>query len=163
MTFAWIVATLATYAVGMAVLFAGLGAALNHAPPVLFGSVLGVLLGSLSGSAQAALLRRWIGCSWLWIATVRAWAVFRGLNLGGLLGRASSPGMKLLEGVIHGAIFGGLLGLGQVLVLRESIPSASWWFLASIVSWSFATALADTLKMPFHPCPWTRPLASFRQ
>src|SRR3569833_1285551 len=100
MTWAWIAVTLTAYAVGIALMFAGLGSALRHASPVVFRSALGGLLGIHTGSAQAALLRRRIRDSALWIpATTFARVLFWGLYMWGAFGRAESTGGKLAEGL----------------------------------------------------------------
>ena len=143
----WMAATAVGLAAGMATLFAGLGAALRTAPPLLFGVVLGSVLGTACGTAQWLVLRRRVRGAGMWVpATVAAWALFWALNMAGAFGQGSGVGGRVLEGLGHGALFGGLLGVAQWWVLRGTARGARWWVPASVVGWAVSAALGDGLK-----------------
>jgi hypothetical protein len=141
----WSLATLAGFIVGLIILFAGLGAAINHFPPFLFGLTLGCIFGLSCAVTQWLALRRLVSPWWV-AATFAAWAIFWTVNLAGLLGTGSGVTGKILEGLGHGALFGALLGLFQWLVLRSRAANAHYWILANVIGWSLAAALGDGVK-----------------
>jgi len=141
----WALATIGGLFLGLGILFAGLGAAINNFPPFLFGLAIGCTFGLSSAVMQWIALRRLISIWWI-AATFAAWGIFWTANLAGLLGTGSGVLGKILEGLGHGAVFGGLLGLFQWLVLRNQTPNASWWIIANIVGWSLGAALGDGIK-----------------
>ena len=53
---------------------------------------------------------------------------------------------KILEGLGHGAVFGGLLGVFQWLILRSQTPNAYWWILANVLGWPIGAGLGDGIK-----------------
>jgi len=143
----WILATLIGLVAGLAMMFAGLGAAINNARPVVFGGVFGGVLGLACGVVQWLVLRKFIANSALWIlATLLAWAIFWSLNMTGLLGEGNGVWGKVLEGLGHGALFGLLLGALQWLVIRIKLHSAGWWLLANLLGWSLGAAIGDGVK-----------------
>jgi hypothetical protein len=141
----WSLATICGLILGLAILFAGLGAAINHAPPFLFGLVLGCTFGLGCAVMQWLALRRLVSAWWI-AGTFAAWAIFWAINLAGFLGNGTGVLGKVLEGLGHGALFGTLLGFFQWLVLRNSTPNAHWWIYANILGWSIGAALGDGIK-----------------
>lgn len=108
----WSLATIGGLILGLIVLFAGLGAAINNAPPFLFGLIIGCTFGLGCAVMQWLALRRLVSPLWIG-ATFAAWAIFWAVNLADWLGQGSGVMGKLLEGLGHGALFGGLLGIFQ--------------------------------------------------
>src|SRR5215216_6249123 len=114
----WSLATLGGLILGLIILFAGLGAAINNASPFVFGLALGCTFGLGCAIMQWVALRHFVSPWWI-VGTFAAWAIFWAVNLAGWLGSGSGVMGKILEGVEHGALFGSLLGLFQWLVLRR--------------------------------------------
>jgi hypothetical protein len=114
----WILATVGGLFLGLAILFAGLGTAINNAPPFIFGLVLGCTFGLGCAVLQWLALRRLVSAWWI-AATFAVWATFWTVNLAGWLGHGSGVFGMIVEGLGHGAVFGALLGLFQWLVLRS--------------------------------------------
>jgi hypothetical protein len=141
----WSLATIGGLVLGLGILFAGLGAAINNAPPFLFGLVIGCTFGLGCAVMQWLALRRLVSAWWI-AATFAAWTIFWTVNLAGLLGTGSGVMGKVVEGLGHGALFGALLGLFQWLVLRNETPNAYWWIIANVLGWSFGAALGDGIK-----------------
>jgi hypothetical protein len=141
----WSLGTIGGLFLGLVILFAGLGAAINNAPPFLFGLVIGCTFGLGSAVMQWLVLRRFVSAWWI-AATFAAWAIFWSINIAGFLGQGSGIGGKVIEGLIHGALFGALLGFFQWLVLRTETPKAAWWFYANVLGWSIGAALGDGIK-----------------
>jgi hypothetical protein len=141
----WSLATLLGFIVGLVILFAGLGAAINHFPPFLFGLTLGCTFGLTSAVMQWIALRRLVSPWWI-LATFAAWAIFWAINLAGFLGAGTGVIGKILEGLGHGALFGALLGLSQWLVLRGRAVNAHYWIIANVIAWSLSAALGDGIK-----------------
>ena len=141
----WILATIGGLILGLVILFAGLGAAINNAPPFVFGLILGCTFGLGCAVMQWVALRRLVSAWWI-AATFAAWAIFWTVNLAGLLGKGSGVFGMVLEGLGHGALFGGLLGLFQWLVLRGKTRNARLWIYANILGWAIGAALGDGIK-----------------
>jgi hypothetical protein len=141
----WSLATIGGLILGLIILFAGLGAAINNAPPFVFGLVLGCTFGLGCAVMQWIALRRFVSPWWI-AATFAAWAIFWTVNLAGLLGTGNGVLGKVLEGLGHGAVFGGLLGFFQWQVLRSKTRNAHWWLIANILAWSMGAALGDGIK-----------------
>jgi hypothetical protein len=141
----WSLATLGGLVLGLVILFAGLGAAINNAPPFLFGLVIGCAFGLGCAVMQWLALRRLVSAWWI-LATFAAWAIFWAVNLAGLLGNGSGVFGKVIEGLGHGALFGALLGLFQWLVLHSKTAKANWWIYANVLGWSIGAALGDGIK-----------------
>jgi hypothetical protein len=112
----WSLATISGLLLGLVILFAGLGAAINNASPFVFGLVLDCTFGFGCAVMQWVAVRRLVSLWWI-VATFAAWAIFWTVNLAGLLGTGGGLICKILEGLGHGAVFGRLLGLFQWLVL----------------------------------------------
>ena len=141
----WSLATIGGLILGLVILFAGLGAAINNASPFVFGLVLGCTFGLGCAIMQWVALQQFVSPWWI-AATFAAWAIFWTVNLAGLLGTGSGVTGKILEGIGHGALFGGLLGLFQWLVLRRETQNAHWWMIANVLGWSIGAALGDGIK-----------------
>lgn len=143
----WSLATIGGLVLGLVILFAGLGAAINNAPPFLFGLVIGCTFGLGCAVMQWIVLHRLVSAWWI-LATFAAWAIFWAINLGGFLGNGTGVFGKVIEGLGHGALFGALLGLFQWLVLRgqSKTPNANWWIYANVLGWSLGAALGDGIK-----------------
>ncbi len=143
----WIFATLVGLVVGLVVMFAGVGAVINDAKPMVFGGVFGGVLGLACGVSQWLVLRKQLRKVTVWIfATLLAWAIFWSLNMAGLFGEGNGVVGKVLEGLGHGALFGLLLGAGQWLVIRNKLNSAGRWVLANLAGWSLGAAIGDGVK-----------------
>jgi hypothetical protein len=141
----WSLATIGGLILGLIILFAGLGAAINNAPPFIFGLALGCTFGFGCAVMQWLALRRLVSAWWV-AATFAAWAIFWTVNLAGWLGTGNGLIGKVFEGLGHGAVFGGLLGFCQWLVLRSKTPNAYLWILANVLGWSIGAALGDGIK-----------------
>ena len=141
----WALATIGGLFLGLVILFAGLGAVINNAPPFIFGLVLGCTFGLGCAVMQWLALRRLVSPWWI-AATFAAWAIFWTVNLAGWLGQGSGVMGKILEGLGHGAVFGALLGLFQWLVLRSKTQNAHWWIYANVFGWSIGAELGDGIK-----------------
>ena len=143
----WSLANIGGLVLGLIMLFAGLGAAINDAPPFLFGLVIGCTFGFGCAVMQWLALGRLVSAWWI-AATFAAWAIFWTINLAGFLGNGSGVFGKVIEGLGHGALFGILLGFFQWLVLRmrNKTPNANWWIYANILGWSSGAALGDGIK-----------------
>jgi len=141
----WSLATIGGLLLGLVILFAGLGAAINNAPPFLFGLVIGCTFGLGTAVMQWLALRRFVSVWWV-AATFAAWAIFWAINLAGFLGNGNGVMGKVMEGLIHGALFGALLGFFQWFVLRSKTPKAISWIYANVLGWSIGAALGDGIK-----------------
>ncbi|HEX9385690.1 MAG TPA: hypothetical protein VF918_05175 [Anaerolineales bacterium] len=141
----WSLATLGGLILGLVILFAGLGVAINNFPPFLFGLVIGCTFGLGCAAMQWLALRRLVSAWWI-AATFAAWAIFWAINLAGFLGNGSGVLGKVIEGLGHGALFGALVGFFQWLVLRSKTHNANWWIYANILGWSIGAALGDGIK-----------------
>lgn len=140
----WLLATIVALAITLVIMGAGLGALVDNAPEVLFGAVLGGVLGITSGITQWLILRRYLDRIGAWVPlTILGWVLFWAVNLSGLLGEGSGVTGKIVEGLAHGAIFGALLGVLQWLILRRGADNAGWWILVSAAAWSVGAALGD--------------------
>jgi hypothetical protein len=90
----------------------------------------GLMLGTAIGLGQWIVLRRRFDIEWLWwlAATMLGFAL-HGLSLGlsaGVMGdQVTAAGLGLLCG---GAV---VVGIPQWLVLRQHLPHAGWWIVAS--------------------------------
>jgi hypothetical protein len=141
----WSLANLGGLILGLVILFAGLGAAINHFPPFLFGLVIGCTFGLGTAVMQWLALRKLVSAWWI-AATFAAWAIFWAINLAGFLGNGSGVMGRVMEGLVHGALFGALLGFFQWLILRSKTPKAIWWVYANVLGWSIGAALGDGIK-----------------
>jgi len=67
----WSLATIGGLILGLVILFAGLGAAINHFPPFLFGLVIGCTFGLGCAVMQWLALRKLVSAWWI-VATFAA-------------------------------------------------------------------------------------------
>jgi hypothetical protein len=150
----WTLAGLAGFVGGMTIKTAieisadigGFTAMLEAIPPVLFGTLLGAMLGISSGLAQWLVLRRMLDGVGAWVlATFSASTLFWTLHNSGYLPFAHSPWGFVMQGLAHGAIVGATFGATQWLVLRRHLPQARRWVLISLVSYSLAGAITHFL------------------
>lgn len=94
----------------------------------------GALFGGLIGAAQWLVLRRHIRRAGWWVAaSAIGWSIGVTAGLNGVFGYPLLPGGGPS---VLGAAIGLLAGVGQWLVLRETIEQAGWWVPASGVSWT---------------------------
>ncbi len=122
------------------------------------GAVLVVLLGMSFGTAQWLFLRQYHSQAGWWIlATVVGFAV--GVPVlawlrpwPGLL--AADPHSTVSEAAgyvggwaLDGAVLGLAVGLTQWLLLRQHLPRAGWWVLATAVGWVLTTAARGSLDV----------------
>jgi hypothetical protein len=96
------------------------------------------MLSLLSGILQYSLLRLYVPKMRGWIlATMAGWLlVFAAM---GLLTRVFEEAfLTLWNGTLAFATIGGMIGLCQWVFLRQRIPKAGWWILASALGWGLA-------------------------
>jgi len=150
----WVLAALAGFIGGMTIKTAieiladvgGFTTTLEATPPVVFGALLGAMLGSCTGLAQWLVLRRRIADVGAWLpATFSATVLFWTLHNSGVLPFWVSPWGLVVQGFAHGALVGAMIGAAQYLVLRGRLPQAGRWVLISTVSWSLAGAIMHLL------------------
>lgn len=113
--------------------------------PAAVKGIAGFVGGLIIGTAQWLVLRQQCSASWGWIlATTLTWTWIGSSQLSAL-GWVVPPErllpLRIIDGVIHGAMVGALLGVAQWLVLRLQVGRASWWIWASMTSWAFGLAL----------------------
>lgn len=138
----WVAAT----AIGLMVAFAmfvALFSVIGEPGELLF-PVLMAGVGVVIGAFQQRVLRRALG-------DARRWAVATGVGLGvGIalaltMGEGTGLSGKVLEGAVHGAAIGAILGTLQSFVLSARVPGARWWVPASIAGWAVGAAAGDAV------------------
>jgi hypothetical protein len=93
----------------------------------------GLMLGAAIGLGQWLVLRRRLAIEWLWwlAATMLGFAL-HGMSLGLSAGLASGDQVTAAGlGLLCGGVI--LAGIPQWLVLRQHLPRAGWWIVASAV------------------------------
>ena len=97
-------------------------------------------------SKQKASPFRW--AIWPWWVLLSAVGGGVGFALGLAAAEAASRilARPVFEAVLYG-ILGTSIAILQWLVLRAHVPQASWWVLASAVSWILVGALADLVEI----------------
>jgi hypothetical protein len=144
--FLWTRATIAGAALGLVVMFTAAGPALNHAPGAVFGAGVGLVFGATTGWRQQRVLRRRYGTARCWvIVTAIGWCTFWAVNLAGGGGSGGGVTAGLLESLVHGALFGFVLGALQFLALRHLIPRAGRWLGVSVLAWLVGAIVGDAL------------------
>ncbi|GAB4034266.1 hypothetical protein [Spirosoma gilvum] len=130
---------------------AGLGRLVNNVAPILFGATLGGVMGLLSGIVQSMILKKYIPSlkGWIW-STCLGWIVFWSLNMAGAFGRGYDLKTKVLEGLVHGLLFGLILGSLQWFAIRHEGKQAIRWIVANVLIWPLCAMLADGCKVEFH-------------
>jgi len=148
----WLSATIIGIAMGMAIVFLGLAPLLDKSPqvgPLLYGGVVGAVLGATVGTSQWLVLRRHLaGAGWWVLLTFVAWLVFWVLEFSGLLSSlvGENTGIAFIPDILHLAIFGGIVGVFQWLLLQQKVKDAAWWVLVSMGSGMLGAAIADTVN-----------------
>lgn len=147
----WALVTEAAYALALLLLISFLGRLFNGFPPPVFGAAVGAVFGLCSGAGQALVLKTrlktWSG--WWAVITTIMWAVFWGINTGGVLPQGEGVVGKMVEGLLHGALFGAMLGLAQASLFGYR-RNAVRWFYGNALVWAFCAMLADGLKEALH-------------
>jgi len=110
---------------------------------MLTGAVVGGAVGgAISGLCQWLLLRPLIGKADGWIAvTIITWA------LGWAIWAAAMAGSSAPNAVLNSLallVGGASSGLGQWLILRQSVRRAGWWVLAVALGWSVPLSFRST-------------------
>jgi hypothetical protein len=140
----WLLATVAGVAVGVAFMFAGVGALLDDAPPAVFGAGLGAVFGTTTGLAQWLILRRYVSGIGVWVPLTSAgWIIFWTLNIAGAFPQGEGLAGKAVEGLWHGLVFGALVGLAQWIALRGRVRGSGWWAIINALCWSLSAAAGD--------------------
>lgn len=140
----WLLATIIGVALGIALMFAGVGMLLDDTPPVVFGVGLGAVFGTTIGIAQWLILRRHVGGIGAWVPLTSAgWMVFWALNIAGAFPQGEGLAGKAVEGLWHGLVFGALVSVAQWIALRGRVRGAGWWAIINALCWSLSAAAGD--------------------
>lgn len=105
----------------------------------------GMLGGAMIGLTQGLMMGSWIPHAWLWIMTNSiSWGLLGGSKIG-IIGwmapRSDVYSVRLLYGMIFGAIGGLWLGFWQWITLRNRIEQAGWCLITTPLSWSLGLSL----------------------
>ncbi len=145
----WLAATIVGTGAGMAIAFLGLGALLSRLSQAAYGAVIGAVFGAAVGISQWLVLRRYLDRVGGWVVlTLVGWVIFWELNILNLLGEA--PGVAFVQDFWHLAVFGGLVGVLQWLLLRRRVQKAAWWLLASMFGAALGAEVADGVNAALH-------------
>lgn len=108
----------------------------------------GVIGGVVIGLAQGLILQQRLAIAPQWIlASVASWGLIAASSFGAIGWVAPEtllPQLRLIFGVMQGAVVGTLLGVGQWFILKQQVKG-SWWILASAVSWAIALGVGWTV------------------
>lgn len=109
------------------------------------GAFSGAIGGAILGLAQWLVLRNHIfRARWWIVVNIVAWLLIGASSLGALgwiAPRTEQILVRLLHGLINGALVGAILGLGQWFVLRKQIYREEWWMVANILAWAVGLPL----------------------
>ncbi len=108
----------------------------------------GVIGGAVIGLAQGLILQQRLGIAPQWIlVSIASWGLIAASSgaIGWVAPETLLPQLRLMFGVMQGALVGTLLGLGQWLVFKQHVKGSSWWILASAVSWAIALGVGWTV------------------
>jgi len=150
--FLWLIASIVGIAAGI-IIFWGIAPLLNKLPHIgslLFDSILGVVLGAFSGTAQWFILRKYIPrVTWWPVITAFGWVLFWVLEASGILSKllGERGGIAFVPDFLHFTFLGLLVGVLQWLLLRKKVLLAGWWILASVVGTAFGAAFADSIAL----------------
>ena len=99
------------------------------------GAVGGAIGGWFSGLTQWVILRREVkrANGWILLSTV-AWAIGWAVVWAVVIGWPVEWSTNL--SFVASIVGGGVVGLGQWVVLRRDVKRAGWWVLATVASWS---------------------------
>jgi len=92
----------------------------------------------LSGILQYCLLRLYLPKMSGWILATMAGCVLVFAAMGLLTRVFKDAFLTLWNGTLAFAAIGGVIGLSQWVFLRQRIPKAGWWILASVLGWGLA-------------------------
>jgi hypothetical protein len=81
---------------------------------------------------------------WWVLLTFVGWVVFWELDAMNLL--FAAKGIAFIPDLLNVAIFGGILGVLQWLLLRQKIQSAGWWVLESMTGAMLGSLVADAIN-----------------
>jgi hypothetical protein len=97
------------------------------------------------GLAQWFVLRQEFSQAWWWVlANIVSWSLLGGSGVGALgwvAPRTPYIPLRVVFGVVNGALIGALIGVAQWLVLRKQIERAWRWILPSTVGWAIGLTL----------------------
>lgn len=106
----------------------------------------GAIGGMAIGFAQWFLLKQRFSQSGWWIvASMVSWGLLGGSGIGALgwvAPKVLSIPVRLVYGIIDGAIAGVVIGVGQWWVLKNHVKRAWLWILFSIVGWTMGLTFA---------------------
>ena len=143
----WLVASAGGWIVGLlgAVVLSHL--VVNLVYPKETNLIVGLCTGAAVGFFQMTAVRRWITLSrgWVWAATVGMAIPYVTVVLVDEFGLGVSDfseGWVFGLTAVAGSVIGGLL---QARVLRPHTSRASWWVVATVVSWGLAWSLGGDL------------------
>ncbi len=114
----------------------------------------GAIGGVVIGLAQWFLLKQHFSQTGWWIvASMVSWSLLGGSGIGALgwvAPKVMSIPLRIIFGIIDGAIAGVIVGVGQWWVLKNQIKRAWLWIVASIIGWTigltFAWAIGAVLR-----------------
>ena len=139
----WLVASTGGWVVGLLAAIVLSDLVVNLVYPKETNLMVGLCTGAAVGSFQILVVRRWITLSRGW-----AWAAMVGMAIPYVavvlvdefgLGMGDFPAGWLFGfTAVAGSVIGGLL---QARVLRRHTSRASWWVVATVVSWGLAWSL----------------------
>jgi hypothetical protein len=105
-----------------------------------------VIGGIIIGLAQWLVLKQHFSQMGWWIfASMISWGLLAGSPLGALgwvVPKVMSIPIRIVFGIIDGAIAGVIIGVGQWWVLKNQVKHAWLWILASIVGWTIGLTFA---------------------
>lgn len=114
---------------------------------LLFGTIRGAIFGAVGGAVQSLMLRRYLPIKFGWIvASGFAWAMIWGV-FGGIASAWSGNQLDhlLAKEAQYGFAGALLLGCLQWYVLRQQMPKAYRWIIATIASWAMIHTVSVTL------------------
>lgn len=116
--------------------------------------VLQAVIGSLAVAISQSLILRQPMLSLQWVlSTLLGWTVITATGIGAvgwIVPTSEQLPLRIVSGLISGAIGGFGIGFAQSLVIYQLVPSAWRWILISAASWSVAipigSAVGSTLR-----------------
>lgn len=113
------------------------------------GVIEGVIGGAVIGFAQGFILQQRLAIAPQWLlVSVVSWGLIAASNLGAIGWIAPQTlqlGGRLIYGGLQGALVGALLGVGQWIILRQQLTTASMWIVATAASWAIALGIGWTI------------------
>jgi hypothetical protein len=112
-------------------------------------AVQAALGGLVIGLTQAYVLRGRIKNPWLWVwSTLAGWVFITSVGIGAvgwIVFTIPVLVLKVIYGILLGAIAGFAMGLVHWLVLREHIPVAQKWIFVCCLSWALGIAIGSII------------------